>query len=472
MTDTLDKPIEKAEGAAQDQGLAAAPKRLFIKTYGCQMNVYDSERMADVLRPLGYATTDAPEGADFVILNTCHIRERAAEKVYSELGKLKQMRERKVARGDGGMTIAVAGCVAQAEGEEIMKRQPAVDLVVGPQAYHQLPELLTRTARARGERIGADFAPHEKFDALPAARGGEGPTAFLTVQEGCDKFCTFCVVPYTRGAEWSRPVAAVLAEARALADRGVREVTLLGQNVNAYDGEGPDGKPFTLAKLAYALAAIPGLDRIRYTTSHANDMSDDLIAAHADLDALMPYLHLPVQAGSDRVLRLMNRKHGRQKYIDLIGRIREARPDMAIAGDFIVGFPGETDRDFEDTLDLVRQVTYAGAFSFVYSPRPGTPAATMGGQVEEAVALERLHRLQALLFEQQTAFNAAQTGKTLNVLFEKKGRYDRQAIGRSPYLQAVHVEAADHLLGQIVPVEIVSGAQNSLNGRLVDQGTI
>jgi len=472
MTDTLDKPVEQADGAALNQGPAEAPKRLFIKTYGCQMNVYDSERMADVLRPLGYAVTDAPERADFVILNTCHIRERAAEKVYSELGKLKQMRERKVARGDGGMTIAVAGCVAQAEGEEIIRRQPAVDLVVGPQAYHQLPELLTRTARARGERIGADFAPHEKFDALPAARGGEGPTAFLTVQEGCDKFCTFCVVPYTRGAEWSRPVAAVLAEAWALADRGVREVTLLGQNVNAYDGEGPDGKPFTLARLAYALAEIPGLDRIRYTTSHANDMSDDLIAAHADLDALMPYLHLPVQAGSDRVLRLMNRKHGRQKYIDLIARIRAARPDMAIAGDFIVGFPGETDRDFEDTLDLVRQVTYAGAFSFVYSPRPGTPAATMGGQVEEAVALERLHRLQALLFEQQTAFNAAQAGKTLHVLFEKKGRYAGQAIGRSPYLQAVHVEAADHLLGQIVPVEVVSGAQNSLNGRLADPATI
>ena len=472
MTDTLDKPVEQADGAALNQGPAEAPKRLFIKTYGCQMNVYDSERMADVLRPLGYAVTDAPERADFVILNTCHIRERAAEKVYSELGKLKQMRERKVARGDGGMTIAVAGCVAQAEGEEIIRRQPAVDLVVGPQAYHQLPELLTRTARARGERIGADFAPHEKFDALPAARGGEGPTAFLTVQEGCDKFCTFCVVPYTRGAEWSRPVAAVLAEAWALADRGMREVTLLGQNVNAYDGEGPDGKPFTLARLAYALAEIPGLDRIRYTTSHANDMSDDLIAAHADLDALMPYLHLPVQAGSDRVLRLMNRKHGRQKYIDLIARIRAARPDMAIAGDFIVGFPGETDRDFEDTLDLVRQVTYAGAFSFVYSPRPGTPAATMGGQVEEAVALERLHRLQALLFEQQTAFNAAQAGKTLHVLFEKKGRYAGQAIGRSPYLQAVHVEAADHLLGQIVPVEVVSGAQNSLNGRLADPATI
>lgn len=472
MTDTLEKRAETADSAAA----SAAPKRLFIKTYGCQMNVYDSERMADVLRPLGYATTDAPEAADFVILNTCHIRERAAEKVYSELGKLKQMRERKVARGDGGMTIAVAGCVAQAEGEEIMKRQPAVDLVVGPQAYHQLPELLTRTARARGERIGADFAPHEKFDALTAGmvatRDGTGPTAFLTVQEGCDKFCTFCVVPYTRGAEWSRPVAAVLAEARALADRGVREVTLLGQNVNAYDGEGPDGKPFTLARLAYALADIPGLDRIRYTTSHANDMSDDLIQAHADLDVLMPYLHLPVQAGSDRVLRLMNRKHGRQKYIDLIARIREARPDMAIAGDFIVGFPGETDRDFEDTLDLVRQVTYAGAFSFVYSPRPGTPAATMPGQIEEKVGLERLQRLQALLFEQQTAFNAAQAGRTLNVLFEKKGRYAGQAIGRSPYLQAVHVDGADHLLGQIVPVEIISGAQNSLNGRLADPATI
>ncbi len=465
MTDTLDLPAPADAGASD---ASVAPKRLFIKTYGCQMNVYDSERMADVLRPLGYAPTETPEDADFVILNTCHIREKAAEKVYSELGKLRQMKEAR----DGGMTIAVAGCVAQAEGEEIMKRQPAVDLVVGPQAYHQLPELLTRTARARGERIGADFAPHEKFDALPAARGGDGPTAFLTVQEGCDKFCTFCVVPYTRGAEWSRPVAAVLAEARALADRGVREVTLLGQNVNAYDGEGPDGKPFTLARLAYALAEIPGLDRIRYTTSHANDMSDDLIQAHADLDALMPYLHLPVQAGSDRVLRLMNRKHGRQKYIDLIARIREARPDMAIAGDFIVGFPGETDRDFEDTLDLVRQVTYAGAFSFVYSPRPGTPAATMPGQIEEKVGLERLQRLQALLFEQQTAFNAAQAGKTLDVLFEKKGRYAGQAIGRSPYLQAVHVEAADHLLGQIVPVEIISGAQNSLNGRMAAAVTI
>ncbi|MEN5145348.1 tRNA (N6-isopentenyl adenosine(37)-C2)-methylthiotransferase MiaB [Brevundimonas diminuta] len=464
MTDTLEKPVP-ADSVAPEGG--AAPKRLFIKTYGCQMNVYDSERMADVLRPLGYAPTDTPESADFVILNTCHIREKAAEKVYSELGKLRMMKEEKAASGAGAMTIAVAGCVAQAEGEEIMKRQPAVDLVVGPQAYHQLPELLTRTARARGERIGADFAPNEKFDALPAARGTEGVTAFLTVQEGCDKFCTFCVVPYTRGAEWSRPVAAVLDEARALADRGVREVTLLGQNVNAYDGEGPDGKPFTLAKLAYALAAIPGIDRIRYTTSHPNDMSDDLIAAHGDLDALMPYLHLPVQSGSDRILRLMNRKHGRQKYFDLIDRIRAARPDMALSGDFIVGFPGETDRDFEDTMDLVQRVNYASAFSFMYSPRPGTPAATMAAQVPDEVAKARLHALQALLTEQQVAFNRSLAGRVLPVLFEKKGRHGAQAIGRSPYLQSVHVEDADHLIGRSVPVEIISGQQNSLSGRLI-----
>jgi len=455
MTETLVQPAAGAERAPE--------KRLFIKTYGCQMNVYDSERMADVLRPLGYAPTDTVEDADFVILNTCHIREKAAEKVYSELGKLRMLKEEKA----GGLTIAVAGCVAQAEGEEIMRRQPAVDLVVGPQAYHQLPELLTRTARARGERIGADFAPDAKFDALPETRGVNGPTAFLTVQEGCDKFCTFCVVPYTRGAEWSRPVAAVLNEARRLADQGVREVTLLGQNVNAYDGEGPDGAVWTLARLARALADIPGLDRIRYTTSHPNDMSGELIAAHAELPQLMPYLHLPVQSGSDRILRLMNRKHGRAGYLELIDRIRAARPDMAMSGDFIVGFPGETERDFEDTLDLVRRVNYASAFSFIYSPRPGTPAATMAAQVEPEVARERLHRLQALLLEQQVAFNASQAGKVLPVLFEKKGRHGRQAIGRSPYLQSVHVEDADQLIGRIVPVEIIRGQQNSLTGRLL-----
>ncbi len=459
MTDTLVQPEAGADATV-------APKRLFIKTYGCQMNVYDSERMADVLRPLGYAATDTAEGADFVILNTCHIREKAAEKVYSELGKLRLMKLDKAAAGQA-MTIAVAGCVAQAEGEEIMRRQPAVDIVVGPQAYHQLPELLTRTARARGERIGADFAPNEKFDAMPLARGVNGPTAFLTVQEGCDKFCSFCVVPYTRGAEWSRPVVDVLAEARGLADQGVRELTLLGQNVNAYDGPGPEGAIWTLAKLARALAEVPGIDRIRYMTSHPNDMSDDLIVAHGELEALMPYLHLPVQSGSDRILRMMNRKHGRQKYIDLIGRLREVRPDMAISGDFIVGFPGETDRDFEDTMGLVREVGYASAFSFMYSPRPGTPAAGMGTQVPADVALARLHALQALLVEQQMAFNVSQAGKTLDVLFEKKGRSGRQAIGRSPYLQSVHVEDADHLMGQIVPVMIEYGQQNSLKGRLI-----
>ena len=458
-----------SETLAPPQEGQAAPKRLFIKTYGCQMNVYDSERMADVLRPLGYAATDTAEGADFVILNTCHIREKAAEKVYSELGKMREIKDRRAAAGQGAMTIAVAGCVAQAEGEEIMRRQPAVDLVVGPQAYHQLPELLTRTARARGERIGADFAPVDKFDALPQARGVDGPTAFLTVQEGCDKFCTFCVVPYTRGAEWSRPVAAVLAEARELAGQGVREVTLLGQNVNAYDGEGPDGAPSTLARLAYALAGIPGIDRIRYTTSHPNDMSDDLIAAHGALDALMPWLHLPVQSGSDRILRLMNRKHGRQKYFDLIDRIRSSRPDIALSGDFIVGFPGETDADFEQTMDLVRRVTYASAFSFMYSPRPGTPAATMANQVPEAVARERLHALQSLLFEQQTAFNVSRVGMTVPVLFEKSGRFATQATGRSPWLQPVHVEGADHLIGQIVPVRIEAGGIKSLTGRLAEQ---
>jgi tRNA-2-methylthio-N6-dimethylallyladenosine synthase len=450
-----------------DQAPGQPSKRLFIKTYGCQMNVYDSERMADVLRPLGYASTDRPEDADFVILNTCHIREKAAEKVYSELGRLKAIRHDRLEQGLPRSTIAVAGCVAQAEGQEIIRRQPAVDMVVGPQAYHQIPELLARAARQTGERLAAEFEAEAKFDSLPAEREIRGPTAFLTVQEGCDKFCSFCVVPYTRGAEWSRPVQAVLDEARALADKGVREVTLLGQNVNAYDGGGPDGQVWTLAKLARAIATIPGLDRIRYTTSHPNDMSEDLIAAHGELDALMPYLHLPVQSGSDRILRLMNRKHGAASYLKVIERIRAARPDMAISGDFIVGFPGETERDFEDTLNLVREVGYASAFSFRYSRRPGTPAAAMAGQVADDIAEDRLHRLQALLFEQQTAFNAGQAGKVLNILFEKPGRHRDQAIGRSPYLQSVHVEAARGLIGRIVPVRITSGQQNSLAGELI-----
>ena len=440
----------------------APSKRLFIKTYGCQMNVYDSERMADVLAPLGYAMTDRPDGADLVVLNTCHIREKATEKVYSELGKLKEMRDARVAEGGSRMTIAVAGCVAQAEGEEIMRRQPAVDLVVGPQAYHQLPELIARTHRARGERLSADFAPHEKFDALgPVGRTPPGVSAFLTVQEGCDKFCTFCVVPYTRGGEWSRSPQTIEAEARDLAAQGVREVTLLGQNVNAYAGEGG------LAALVRRLAKIEGLDRIRYTTSHPRDMSDDLIAAHAELDALMPSLHLPVQSGSDRILKAMNRGHTAQSYVGLIQQIRAARPDIAISGDFIVGFPGERESDFESTLDLVREVGYATAFSFKYSRRPGTPASAMPGQVDEAVKDARLERLNDLLDEQARAFNASQVGKLLPVLFERAGRHPGQLIGRSPYLQAVHATAPDRLIGQIVPVSIVSAARMSLGGALV-----
>jgi tRNA-2-methylthio-N6-dimethylallyladenosine synthase len=449
----------------KDPGQKAAEKRLFIKTYGCQMNVYDSERMADVLRPLGYGVTDQVEDADLVVLNTCHIREKAAEKVYSELGRIKEMRTAKAEAGGGRMGVVVAGCVAQAEGEEIMRRAPVVDLVVGPQAYHKLPELIARTARKTGERLAADFAPEDKFDALVGQRKVEGVTAFLTVQEGCDKFCTFCVVPYTRGGEYSRPADAILDEARQLADQGVREVTLLGQNVNAYAGEGG------LAGLVRRLARIDGLDRIRYTTSHPRDMDEALIAAHAEVEQLMPYLHLPVQSGSDKVLRAMNRQHTVDIYLKLIERVRAARPDIALSGDFIVGFPGESDKDFEDTLALIRAVQHAAAFSFKYSKRPGTPASAMAGQVDEAVKDERLQRLQALLVEQQRAFNASQVGKTLPVLFERKGRHEGQVVGRSPYLQGVHAAGADRLIGQIVPVQITGSSLNSLTGELALRST-
>ena len=440
---------------------SAPEKRLYIKTYGCQMNVYDSERMADVLRPLGYGVTDDPEGADLVVLNTCHIREKATEKVYSELGQIKLMKNRKADAG-GSMTIAVAGCVAQAEGEEIMRRQPAVDLVVGPQAYHQLPELIARAHRATGERLSADFAADEKFDALPAERHVEGVTAFLTVQEGCDKFCTFCVVPYTRGGEWSRPADAILAEARVLAGKGVREVTLLGQNVNAYDG--CDGG---LAALVRQLAKVDGLDRIRYTTSHPRDMDEALIAAHGEVPELMPYLHLPVQSGSDRILKAMNRGHRAEDYLRLVERIRAARPDIAMSGDFIVGFPGERDSDFEATLQLVRAVGYAGAFSFKYSRRPGTPASAMPGQVAPEVADERLQRLNALLQEQQEAFNRSRVGMVAPVLIEKPGRHPGQIGGRSPWLQPVHIDGPEHLIGRIAPVRIDAATRNSLSGSLV-----
>ena len=435
-----------------------AGKRLFIKSYGCQMNVYDSERMADVLRPLGYALTETSEDADLVILNTCHIRERATEKVFSELGRAKAV---KAERADAGKAtlIAVAGCVAQAQGAEIIRRQPAVDLVVGPQSYHRLPEMIARAHRSAGDRLATDFEADAKFDALPIERTPSGVSAFLTVQEGCDRFCTFCVVPYTRGAEYSRPVDDILIEARGLTAGGVREITLLGQNVNAYEHGGVG-----LAGLVRRLAAVPGLERIRYTTSHPADMGDDLIAAHGEVAALMPYLHLPVQSGSDRILKAMNRAHTTQSYLATIDRLRQARPDLALSSDFIVGFPGETEADFEATMSLVRDVRFASAFSFKYSRRPGTPAAAMAAQVDEDVKSERLARLQALLEAQQCDFNASMRGRTMDVLVEKPGRHAGQVIGRSPYLQAVHFEGSTSLIGRIVPVEITSSAHMSLGG--------
>ena len=436
----------------------SAPKKLFVKTYGCQMNVYDSERMAAAMASDDYLKVASAEEADLIVLNTCHIREKAAEKVYSELGRMKPL---KAANPD--LKIAVAGCVAQAEGDEIRRRQPMVDLVVGPQAYHRLPDMVA----GRAAPVDTDMPEEDKFDHLPAdTRRRRSPTAFLTVQEGCDKFCAFCVVPYTRGAEVSRPVAKVLAEARDLVSRGAREITLLGQNVNAYHGEGADGRDWSLARLIRALAEIEGLWRIRYTTSHPNDMDDDLIAAHGDVPALMPYLHLPVQAGSDRVLKAMNRKHTAESYIRLIERIRMARPDLALSGDFITGFPGETEEDFAATLDLVREVEYAQAYSFKYSPRPGTPAAT-DNQVPEDEKADRLARLQALLSAQQAAFNVAQVGKTLPVLIEKPGRNPGQMVGRSPYLQPVHLDCAADLAGQIVDARIEAAVANSLSARMV-----
>jgi len=438
-------------------------KRLYIKTYGCQMNVYDSERMRDVLAPLGYGPTDTPEQADLVVLNTCHIREKATEKVYSELGKLKLMK----AASGGQMTIAVAGCVAQAEGAEIMRRQPAVDLVLGPQAYHKLPEMVARAARATGERLETDFDTLEKFDALPKARSADGPSAFLSVQEGCDKFCTFCVVPYTRGAEVSRRVDDITLEARSLAAQGVRDITLLGQNVNAFHGAPPAmelGKEWTLGRLCRHLARIGGIDRIRYTTSHPRDMDDDLIAAHGDTPAMMPYLHLPVQSGSDRILDAMNRGHTAEAYLRTLEKVRAARPDIALASDFIVGFPGETDADFEATLALVRAANYSGAYSFKYSVRPGTPAGDMARQVPEAVKDERLQRLQALLRAQQTAFNQSKVGQILPVLVTGKGRLDGQLHGRSPHQQSVHFDGPEAMMGEIVDVEIVGASLNSLTG--------
>ncbi len=436
-------------------------RRLYIKTYGCQMNVYDSERMKDILRPLGYAPVETPDGADLVVLNTCHIREMATEKVFSELGRLKKLK----AASGGRMMLAVTGCVAQAEGEEIMRRQPAVDMVLGPQAYHKLPEMIARVHRKTGERLETDFDTLEKFDALPKSRGVDGPSAFLSVQEGCDKFCTFCVVPYTRGAEVSRSVDDIVAEARGLAAQGVREVTLLGQNVNAFHGRAPTmtgGDDWTLAQLVRHIARIGGIDRIRYTTSHPRDMDDDLIAAHGDTSQLMPFLHLPVQSGSDRVLKAMNRGHGIAHFLDIVERVRAARPDIAMASDFIVGFPGESDADFEETMALVREVGFALAYSFKYSPRPGTPAADMALQVPEQVKDNRLQRLQALLRSQQEEFNASKIGQEIDVLVTGRGRREGQAHGRSPWLQAVHFDGAEALAGQIVRVRVTGSGLNSL----------
>ncbi|MGJ4857361.1 tRNA (N6-isopentenyl adenosine(37)-C2)-methylthiotransferase MiaB [Labrys sp. La1] len=452
-------------------------KTVFIKSYGCQMNVYDSQRMADTLAPQGYVETSSPENADLVILNTCHIREKAAEKVYSEIGRLRVARDERRRQG-GDLKIAVAGCVAQAEGREIMRRAPAVDLVVGPQAYHRLPDLLAKVstglADGTSKPVDTDFPVEDKFAILPAPRRektlARGPSAFVTVQEGCDKFCTFCVVPYTRGAETSRPVAAIVAEVERLAEAGVREISLLGQNVNAYHGEGPDGRDWTLGQLVHRLARIEPVVRLRYTTSHPRDMDDSLIEAHRDLPALMPFLHLPVQSGSDRILDVMNRKHTAADYLKLIEKIRHARPDMAFSSDFIVGFPGETDADFEATLRLIEEVTYVSAYSFKYSPRPGTPGATMTDQIDEVAKAARLARLQALTEGQQKAFNQASIGRTMDVLFDRKGKRPGQIAGRTPYLQAVQIEADDSLIGTVAPVEITATGAWSLHGILAGAG--
>jgi tRNA-2-methylthio-N6-dimethylallyladenosine synthase len=446
-------------------------RKLYVKSFGCQMNVYDSRRMADTLAPHGYVETGTAEDADLIILNTCHIREKAAEKVYSELGRMRRLKEAAAAE-NRRLLIAVAGCVAQAEGEEIIRRSPAVDLVFGPQSYHRLPGLLTHAANGR-RAIDTEFSTDDKFAALAAptaaATRARGACAFVTVQEGCDKFCTFCVVPYTRGAELSRPVEAIIAEAESLAEAGVREVTLIGQNVNAYHGTGPGGRAWSLADLLQRVGHVPGIERLRYTTSHPHDMEEDLIAAHRDLPKLMPQLHLPVQSGSDRILAAMNRRHTRADYLGLVERLRRACPALALTSDFIVGFPGETEQDFAATLELVNEVGFSGAFSFKYSPRPGTPGAEMTGQIDEAIKSERLQRLQDAIDASQAKFNRSCLGRTLDVLFERPGRHAGQLVGRSPYLQPVQVTATQALIGEIAAVTISEIGSNSLFGTLADR---
>lgn len=455
QTDTSDVPYT-------DTGKKA--RKVFVKTYGCQMNVYDSERMADALASDGYRVTDNPEEADLLLLNTCHIREKAAEKVYSELGRIRQLKEARTANG-GDLMVGVAGCVAQAEGQEIIRRAPVVDLVIGPQTYHRLPEALARV-RGGEKVVETEYAIEDKFEHLPEPEkkviASRGVTAFLTVQEGCDKFCTFCVVPYTRGSEVSRPVEQIVREAENLVSAGVREITLLGQNVNAWHGEGADGREWGLGELLRRLSEIDGLARLRYTTSHPRDMDDALIEAHRDLAKLMPYLHLPVQAGSNSVLKAMNRRHTAEDYLRLVDRIRGARPDIALSGDFIVGFPGESDADFEATLHLVDKVRYAQAFSFKYSPRPGTPGAERDDQVPEDVKSQRLERLQALLRKHQSEFAESCVGAQIDLLLEKPGRLAGQLIGRSPWLQPVIVDANPSQIGEIIPVRITQAGTNSL----------
>ena len=459
--------------ARQDETDAAstrARRKVFVKSYGCQMNVYDAQRMTDLLAPEGYDETAAIEDADLVVLNTCHIRERATEKIFSELGKVRVLKAERLAAGLE-TRVVVAGCVAQAEGGEILRREKAVDVVVGPQSYHNLLRLLAEAGTSR-RLVDTGFALDDKFARLPRPTrrqvAARGPAAFLTIQEGCDKFCTFCVVPYTRGAELSRPVAAILDETRALVTHGVREITLLGQNVNGYHGADADGRATGLAELCRRLADIPGLARLRYMTSHPNDLDDELIAAHRDLPALMPFLHLPVQSGSDRILKAMNRKHTAAAYLDAVARLRAARPDLALSSDFIIGFPGETDADFQATLDLVAQVGFASTFSFKYSPRPGTPGADMAGQVPEAAMRERLAALQTLVEAQRQAFNAATVGRTLDVLLERRGRHPGQLTGKTPYLQQVQVDGDAELIGTVQPVAITAQSTNSLFGSLID----
>ena len=450
------------------------PRKVHVKSFGCQMNVYDSHRMADTLLPAGFAETASPADADLVILNTCNIREKAADKVYSEIGRMRELKHAAAADGRK-MMIAVAGCVAQAEGQEILRRAGAVDLVVGSQNYHRLPDMIARAEN--GERvIDTEFPVEDKFEALaPPAReqiAKRGVSACVTVQEGCDKFCTFCVVPYTRGAEISRPVEHIAAEVARLAAAGVREVTLIGQNVNGYHGNDAEGRTATLGLLLRRLARVPGILRLRYTTSHPRDMNDELIAAHAELPELMPYVHLPVQSGSDRILAAMNRKHTRTDYLELIARMRAARPDLAFTSDFIVGFPGETEDDLQDTLALLREVGFAGAFSFAYSPRPGTPAADMDSQVPPEVATDRLHRLQAEILRLQGNFNAQFQGRTLEVLLEKPGRLPGQLVGKTPYLQTVQLMAPPAIIGSLVKVAITDIGSNTLFGVLAESTTM